>query len=105
MLFRSLVITGPAAQSTITVGEHALREGVLLGRYARCDNGASDHADSLSRVHALLLQTDDRLLVIDTASTFGTRMASGLDARVFELIGPTELELGLDTRVLWRWLS
>lgn len=100
-----LVITGPAAQSSITVGERALGEGVLLGRYERCDSGASGHAPSLSRVHALLLQTDERLLVIDTASTFGTRMANGRDARVFELIGPTELELGHDTRARWCWLS
>ena len=100
-----LVVTGPEGHGVLTVGERALREGVLLGRYARCDGAVLGLAESASRVHALLLLADERLLVIDTASTFGTRVVGGQDARVLELIGATALELGPDTQVAWCWLS
>lgn len=87
----------------VEVGHEALRTGVLLGRYDRC--GAQLVADpSLSRVHALLVQLDDRLLVVDTASTFGTRM-HGRDARVFEITHGSELELAEETRVRWTWVA
>ncbi|MBL0214030.1 MAG: hypothetical protein IPQ07_09105 [Myxococcales bacterium] len=99
-----LAITGPGGQRVLTVGERALREGVLLGRYARCDGAVMGQADTLSRVHAMLLLADDRLLAIDTASTAGTRVSGGNDARVIELVGATTLELGGDTGVAWRWL-
>ncbi len=56
-------------------------------------------------MHALLLLADERLLVIDTASTFGTRVTGGQDARVLELVGTTDVELGPDTKVAWSWLS
>ena len=100
-----LVLTGSAGQLSLTIGERALREGVLLGRYTRCDGAAMGQANTLSRVHALLLLADDRLLVIDTASTAGTWVVGGEAARVIELVGATTLELGGDTQVAWRWLS
>ncbi len=100
-----LVITGPAGQLALTVGERALREGVLLGRYARCDGAVMGLADTLSRVHAMLLLADERLLVIDTASTAGTCVLGAEAARVIELVGATTLELGGETQVAWRWLS
>jgi hypothetical protein len=43
--------------------------GILVGRYERCDLGVSD--TSLSRVHALLIDHEGELWIVDTASTNG----------------------------------
>lgn len=89
----------------VAIGHQALREGVLIGRYARCDGQGLTDESSMSRVHALLLLVQDRLLAIDVASTNGTRLVGGSDARVVELIGETELELGDAVFVRWAWSS
>jgi len=101
-----LLMSGSWGQVAIAIGHQALREGVLIGRYARCDGATGLCVDmSISRVHALLLLVDDRVLVIDVASTNGIREVEGRDARVIELAGETELELGNATRVRWVWSS
>jgi hypothetical protein len=97
----TLDIIGPERRTQIMIGHEALRDGVLLGRYARCDGHADD--PSLSRVHTLLLHDEDRLLAIDTASCNGTRATGEERARVTEIGRETELLLGKHTRVLWRW--
>jgi hypothetical protein len=95
----------PNRQVTLTIGKQALTDGILLGRYHRCDatEAASDD-HSLSRVHALLMQVDDRLLLVDTASTNGT-FERGQPARVVVFDGTTELRLGKKTFVRWRWVE
>lgn len=100
-----LWIQGVTGERTLEVGRHALRDGVLLGRYDRCDVHGLDLGDSVSRVHALLVHVDDRLLAIDIASTNGTRLASADDARVIEVAHDTVVELGVSTLVRWRWTS
>lgn len=103
----TLELIGPTFRETMRVGHDALKEGVLLGRYARCDGAgglSDDH--SLSRVHALLIQIDDSLLVVDTASSNGTwEHGEKPRARVFVLEGTAtqELLLGKATRARWRW--
>jgi hypothetical protein len=90
----TLELIGPSFRETIRIGHNALSEGVLLGRYARCD-GAGGLADdaTLSRVHALLIQVDDVLLMIDTASSNGTwEQGNKPRARVL-------------TRARWRWAA
>jgi len=95
----------PTRQLTLTIGHQALADGILLGRYSRCDATEAAHEDhSLSRVHALLMQVDDRLLLVDTASTNGT-FERGAPARVVVFDGTTELRLGKRTFVRWRWLG
>jgi hypothetical protein len=95
----------PTRQLTLTIGSKALAEGILLGRYSRCDATEAAHEDhSLSRVHALLMQVDERLLLVDTASTNGT-FERGEPARVVVFDGTTELRLGKRTFVRWRWLG
>lgn len=95
----------PSRQLTLTIGKKALTDGILLGRYSRCDATEAAHEDhSLSRVHALLMQVDDRLLLVDTASTNGT-FERGAPARVVVFDGTTELRLGKRTFVRWRWLG
>ncbi len=103
----TLELIGPSFRETVRIGHRALTEGVLLGRYARCD-GAGGLADdvTLSRVHAMLIQIDDILLVIDTASSNGTwEQGERPRARVFVLDGNTELLLGKTTRARWRWAA
>jgi hypothetical protein len=101
----TIEIIGPQIRGTISVGESALRDGVLLGRYARCDGAGLADDPSLSRVHALIINVDDRLLAIDTASFNGTRVVDQDRARVIHLDVATDLRLGSNTRVRWRWLA
>lgn len=100
-----LVVRGPSRHTAIDIGHQSLRDGVLIGRYERCNTFGVSDGTSLSRVHALLLLVEDRLLVIDVASTNGTRIVDRADARVIELVGEMELELGSGTFVRWEWSS
>ncbi|HWU90444.1 MAG TPA: FHA domain-containing protein, partial [Kofleriaceae bacterium] len=99
-----LEIVGPQRRSVLNIGHDALRDGLLLGRYHRCDAVDPDDV-SLSRVHALLLHDHDRLLVIDTASFNGTRIAGEENARVIMIDRDLELVLGKKTRARWRWTA
>jgi len=103
----TLELIGPSFRETIRIGHDALKDGVLLGRYARCD-GATGLGDdtTLSRVHALLIQIDDTMLVVDTASSNGTwERGERPRSRIFVLDGNTELLLGKTTRARWRWVA
>lgn len=100
----TLELAGPSSHETISVGHAALRDGVLVGRYSRCDSArVDDHL--VSRVHALLIQIGEQLLVIDTASSNGTARPGGEPERVHAIDGETELQLGATTRASWRWVS
>jgi hypothetical protein len=101
----TLELIGPRNRGTIRIGHDELRDGVLLGRYARCNNAQLADDPSLSRVHALLIQIDDAILAIDTASLNGTREAHQAKARLIQLQGDTELVLGTATRARWHWVS
>lgn len=101
----TLEINTPHRHLTIQVGAKALEDGVLLGRYGRCDlmdAAAEDH--TLSRVHALLMKLGDRLLLVDTASSNGTfEMGERTRLVVMEKEHRTELRLGKKTFLRWRW--
>ena len=99
----TLELIGRHHRGTLTLGQAALRDGVLVGRYARCDGASLLDDPSLSRVHALLLDVEDAFLVIDTASRNGTRLHGQTDARVIAIAGDTELGLGSRTRARWRF--
>jgi hypothetical protein len=100
----TLEIIGPHRRTVLEVGHAALRDGLLLGRYHRCDAVDPDDG-SLSRVHAVLVQDQDRLLVIDTASYNGTRRSGGDVERLIVLEGEGEIVLGRKTRARWRWAA
>lgn len=100
-----LEIEGPNRRVILDVGHDALRDGVLFGRYGRCDASEALDDPSLSRVHALLVQEDNRLLLVDTASYNGTRIVGEHRSRVIEIDRPLELQLGKHTRMRWRWLG
>jgi len=100
----TLEIIGPHRRTVLAVGHDALNDGLLLGRYSRCDAVDPDDA-SLSRVHALLLHDRDRLLMIDTASFNGTRISGEENARVIAIDRDLEIVLGRKTRARWRWTA
>jgi len=101
----TLELVGPRTRGTIRIGHDELRDGVLLGRYARCNNSQLADDPSLSRVHAMLIQIDDAIIAIDTASLNGTRESNQPKARLIQLFGDTELVLGTATRARWHWMS
>jgi hypothetical protein len=72
-----LMLQAGEASDVIEVGGSALADGVLLGRYDRCDNHRLDTLANrhISRVHLLLVEIDNKVLAIDTASTNGTKLA------------------------------
>jgi hypothetical protein len=100
-----LEIAGPNRRVILDVGHDALRDGVLLGRYGRCDASEALDDPSLSRVHALLVCEQDKLLVVDTASYNGTRIVGEHRSRVIEIDRALELQIGKHTRMRWQWLG
>ena len=101
----SLELVGKSHRGTLSLGHSAMRDGILIGRYARCDGAGLLDDPSLSRVHALLLDVEDAFLVIDTASRNGTRIAGQASTRVVAISGDLELGLGSRTRAFWRFCS
>lgn len=60
------------------ISEEILRDGLILGRYCRCDFHPLFHDDDkVSRLHLLLLLWDGALWAIDLASTNGTFLLQG----------------------------
>ncbi len=100
-----LELATPRRTVTLQICQEALSAGVLLGRYDRCDvMEAAGEDESLSRVHALLIQVDDRLLLIDTASTNGT-FQNGERTRIVELDSTSALRIGKRTHVRWQFVA
>ena len=90
-----LAINSPDGEITIVVGERALREVVLVGRYRRCDTGrlpvlANCH---ISRVHVLVIDIAGRLYAIDTASKNGLWLGE-TEVKVYPLTFHQKLMLG-----------
>jgi len=101
----SLEIIGPHRSASFQIGTNALRDGVLIGRYDRCDAASAIDDPSMSRVHTLLVHEDQRLLAVDTASCNGTRLAGADNQRVNVIEPGRDLHLGKHTIARWRWLS
>ena len=75
------IIHSDAGTTGIAIGRRAAKEGVLFGRYDRCDNEGLPVLThiSISRVHMLAVEIADQRYAIDTASTVA---ANGLEAGV-----------------------
>jgi len=99
----SFEIQNERGRLSLLVDRAALHAGVLIGRYERCDSGGLDHLalDGCSRVHALLLEVDGRVHVVDTASTHGVHVG-GSAVRVHAISAGEEVVLGQDVASL-RW--
>jgi hypothetical protein len=86
------------------VGHVALRAGVLIGRYERCDfNGQHIEMDmEVSRVHALLLSLDGRIHLFDTGSTNGITIDDvPIDRLALPRHHPTTFQLSDTLEVTW----
>ena len=101
----TLEITGPNRHIRLRVGQDALADGVLLGRYSRCDGTDALDDPSLSRVHAMLLHVDDQLVMIDTSSSNGMRIVGEEKTRVIVLDRDVEMKMGRATKLRWSWSS
>lgn len=76
-----------AAHEVIPARPDQLRDGLLLGRYGRCDRSMMFATDSLvSRVHALVIQRRGRLHVVDVGSTNGTVIVDTREGREMETL-------------------
>jgi hypothetical protein len=79
----TLRVRATSGSQAITIGGHAASQGILLGRYDRCD--ASDATvltdPNISRVHLLLLQVGRGMFAFDVVSTNGTWQAESVANR------------------------
>ena len=92
-------LSSRTGQELFSLYEADLERGLLVGRYERCQLGASD--DKMSRVHLLIIRDGAETWAIDTASTNGTR-ANGEPMRRTPLRDGTALELGKHITLRWR---
>lgn len=96
----SLVITQPNHRAVVHIGHATLADGVLIGRYDRCDlPGADDY--SVSRVHGLLVEVAGRHVLADLSSTFGLGRLDCGSQRTTELIDGAYYRVGLSTCLQW----
>ena len=91
----SVEIENGRGRLSLLVDRAAIRAGVLLGRYERCDSGGVDFLalERCSRVHALLIEINDAVHVIDTASTHGVHV-QGRAVRVHAIRANEQVVLG-----------
>jgi len=99
-----LAVNSPDGEITIVVGERALRKGILIGRYERCDTGRLPVLTDrhISRVHVLVIEIAGRLYAIDTASKNGLWLGE-TEVKVHPLAFHQKLTLGRDCAGL-EWL-
>ncbi len=99
-----LQVSSPDGQTRMLVGQTAAREGVLLGRYERCDNDGLPVLQNgrISRVHLLLIEVAGGLYAIDAASSNGVWCGEE-EIRVAAVRPGTRLSLGEGlARLEWR---
>ncbi len=96
-------IRSPRGHARLRLGIPEARQGVLLGRYERCDGGGLPLLDdaSLSRVHLLLIELDGGLYAVDTASKNGSWFGSQR-IEALRLQTGSMLTLARDVQVEWR---
>jgi hypothetical protein len=86
------------------VDTYALRAGVLVGRYDRCDLSpiTVEMPDVVSRVHLLLISIEERTHIFDTGSTNGLTY-EGFSVRGMALPDshPATFELADDVSMTW----
>lgn len=99
-----LEVSSSDGRTRMLVGRATAREGVLLGRYERCDNDGLPVLQNgrISRVHLLLIEIAGGLYAIDAASSNGV-WCGPEEVRVAALRGGTTLSLGEGlARLEWR---
>lgn len=100
-LVGSLQVECNGQAEAFEVGSSSLYDGILIGRYDRCDSAPIIADDSVSRTHLLVISVSGRVYALDTGSTNGT-LRAGARVRIVELVDECILQLGANTRVRWR---
>lgn len=97
-----LLVSSASGRVSLRVGALAVRQGVLLGRYDRCDTAGLPvlSSPSLSRVHLLLIELDGALYAVDTASKNGSWLGSR-PIRSVRIEPGLRLRLAEDATVEW----
>jgi hypothetical protein len=95
-----LDIDADGASVRATLDEAALKEGVLLGRYDRCDGATLFSDQQISRTHLLLAKIGGRVYAVDTASSNGS-LLDGAPLGAAELQDGAELQIADATRLTW----
>lgn len=98
----TLTFENNAGRQIHDVTREELTVGLLVGRYERCQarTGSILEREAISRVHMLLLEDDDEVFAVDTASTNGTTF-DGSVARFAALPDNCLIELGAGNIVWW----
>jgi hypothetical protein len=98
-----LLVASASGRAAVRLGPQAARRGVLLGRYERCDTtGLPVLVDpALSRVHLLVVEMDEALYAIDTASRNGS-WCNGQPVRATRLQPGLRFSLAGKATVAWR---
>lgn len=102
-----LAITSRDGANTILIGPASADEGILLGRYERCDTEGLPvlSSGSISRVHFLMIRIAGRIYAIDAASTNGV-FVDRQEVRLVELRYGQRLMLGTDlAHLVWQAVS
>lgn len=97
-----LLVRSHAGQVSLRLGAEATRQGVLLGRYERCDTAGLPVLahPSLSRVHLLVIELDGALYAVDTASKNGSWLGS-TSMRCTRMLPGLRVRLAHDASVEW----
>lgn len=97
-----LIVRAPSEKPVrIPVGAVALRRGILLGRYSRCDQRELFSDNRISRVHALILELDGTPWIFDVGSTNGTSLDGETDLRAQELVHRGQVYLANTVTLGW----
>jgi len=98
-----IVVRSASGKVSLPVSVNAARQGVLLGRYERCDTAGLPvlSSDRLSRVHLLVIEIDGVLYALDTASTNGSWLPTG-PLRTARVEPGRPIMLAGDASVEWR---
>ena len=95
-----LDILSHGRHARVSLDETALEEGVLIGRYDRCDGATLLTDERISRAHLLVTAIAGRTYAVDTASSNGT-LLNGEPLGVAELDHGAELVIGDAMRLRW----
>ena len=98
-----IVVSSSQGRVSLPLSVSAARQGVLLGRYERCDTAGLPVLSSwaLSRVHLLMIELDGALYAVDTASKNGSWLEAG-SVRAARVEPGLRLMLARHATVEWR---
>jgi len=95
-----LLLLQTGVEQRLAVGASALKRGIIIGRYSRCVGNTSSMTNLMSRVHAVVIEVDGQVHIVDAASTNGT-FADGVEVKCAPVGRCVSYSLGSDTLLRW----